>query len=212
MKRFSTLNFDTRICRQQVAELKQLLQSRQSLSELDDIIPFFKARQQLSALVGSYHAKIIVPDRIAFEYDIFGDFRSDLVVGDFVSNSYCFVEFEDATANSIFVSKSSRSIPDWSPRLDRGFNQILDWFWKLNDFERTEDFENRFNSRSIDYIGLLVIGRDKYLEPREKKRLDWRRKKLIVNSMHVQCITFDELYANLSARLDKYRIVMQGEN
>jgi Domain of unknown function (DUF4263) len=93
----------------------------------------------------------------------------------------------------------------------RGFNQIVDWFWKLNDLERTDDFENRFNSRSIDYTGLLIIGRDRDLEPREKRRLDWRRKKLIVNSQHIYCITFDELADILSARLDKYQLIF-GDN
>lgn len=210
MKKFLTVEFDLIACRKQLSEFKELLR-RKSLSELDDILPFFREHQQLSLFISSYNPNIIRRDRIAFEYDIFGDFRSDLVLGDSVSHSYCFVEFEDAAANSIFVSKSGRSVPDWSPRLDRGFNQILDWFWKLNDFERTEEFENRFNSRSIDYNGLLVIGRDEYLEPREKKRLNWRRKKLIVNSIiHVQCITFDNLYEDLSARLDKYQIVIRN--
>jgi len=172
MKKFSQLEFNPKICREELAEFQQLLQNRQSLSELDDISPFFRKRQHLAAFVAFYHPKIIRYNMIAFEYDLFGDFKSDLVVGDSVTHSYCFVEFEDAAPNSIFVDKPGRSTPDWSPRFDRGFNQIVDWFYQLDDLEKTDAFENRFNMRSIDYMGLLIIGRNKYLERRERKRFE----------------------------------------
>ena len=206
MKKLLELEFEPRICRSQLAEFRQLLQSKQSLSERDDILPFFRERRHLSAFVGSYHPQINRFDRVAFEYDIFGDFTADLVVGDSLKKSYCFVEFEDATPNSIFVAKAGKSSPEWSLRLEKGFSQIVDWFWKLDDLEKTDDFENRFNGRAIDYMGLLIIGRNEYLEPRERKRLAWRQQKIIVNSKHIYCITFDDLYDDLSFRLDKYQL------
>ncbi|WP_446391373.1 Shedu anti-phage system protein SduA domain-containing protein [Coleofasciculus sp. B1-GNL1-01] len=64
-------------------------------------------------------------------------------------------------------------------------SQIIDWFWKLDDLEKTNDYENRFNSRSIDYMGLLIIGRNENLKFREKTRLAWRQQNLIVNSKHI---------------------------
>jgi len=212
MKSFSQLDFDPRICLQQLEEFKQLLQSRQSLSERNDILPFFRERQHLSAAVGFYNPDIIQPSQIAFEYDMFGDFASDLVVGDSVSKAYCFVEFEDAAPNSIFVSKAGKNTPEWSPRFEHGCSQIVDWFWKLDDMERTEDFENRFNGRAIDYIGVLVIGRNENLELRERKRLAWRKKKLLVNSQHIKCITFDELYENSLSRVSQYEFIFRGDS
>jgi hypothetical protein len=80
MNFFSRIDFDSVIGREQLAELQQLLQSSQSLSERNDILPFFRERLHLSASVGLYHPDIIIPDMLAFEYDIFGDFASDLVV------------------------------------------------------------------------------------------------------------------------------------
>jgi Domain of unknown function (DUF4263) len=206
MKDFIHLEFDPSICQSELTELKRLLQSKHSLSERDDILPFFRERQHLSAFVGSYHPKINRFDRVAFEYDLFGDFAADLVVGDSVKKSYCFVEFEDAASNSIFISKPGKSSPEWSPRFEKGFSQIVDWFWKLDDLKKTEDFENRFNPRAIDYMALLIIGRNEYLEPREKKRLAWRQQNLLVNSKHIYCLTFDELYDDLLFGLDKYRL------
>jgi len=212
MKSFSLINFDSIICREQLAELQQLIQSSESLSERNDILPFFRERLHLSASVGLFNTEIIRPDRIAFEYDIFGDFASDMVVGDSVNHSYCFVEFEDASPNSIFLSKGGRSTPDWSPRFEHGYSQIVDWFWKLSDLERTDDFQNRFNSRSIDYIGLLIIGRGKNLGLREQRRLKWRQKKTVVNSQQIRCITFDELYENLLSRIAQYQLFASENN
>jgi len=171
MKTFLKHSLDLTLCQTQLAELKQLLQANQVLSEQNDILPFFRARQQIAALMGSLHPRLNRSDLIAFEYDLFGDFSCDLVIGDSVRQSYCFVEFENAVANSVFVSNAKKVTPEWSGRFEHGFSQIVDWFWKLNDLERTEDFENRFRSRSIDYVGLLVIGRKEHLDLREQKRL-----------------------------------------
>lgn len=204
MKSFLQLDFNPSICRAELAELKQLLESKRGLSERDDILPFFRERHHLSAFVGSYHPKINRFDRIAFEYDLFGDFSADLVVGDSLKKSFCFVEFEEAASNSIFISKAGKSSPEWSPRFEKGFSQIVDWFWKLDDLQKTEDFENRFNSRSIDYMALLIIGRNEDLQSRERKRLAWRQQNLLVSSKHIYCLTFDELYDDLSFCLDKY--------
>jgi Domain of unknown function (DUF4263) len=204
MKEFLKLNFDPVICRFQLEEFKELLQQKKPLSEKNDILPFFRERTQLSAFLGSYHTNIERLNRIAFEFDVFGDFAADVAVGDFRKKSYCFIEFEDARLNSVFVSKTGKYCPDWSPRFEKGFSQIIDWFWKIDDLERTDDFENRFGARRIDYIGILVIGRNDYLEPREKKRLVWRQEHLVLNSKHVYCVTFDDLYSDLLFRINKY--------
>jgi len=211
MKDFIEFEFQPRICGTQLAEFQELLR-KPSLSERDDILPFFRNRPHLSAFVASYHPQINRFDRIAFEYDIFGDFTADLVIGDSVKKAYCFVEFENADFNSIFVNKPGKSSPEWSSRFEKGFSQIIDWFWKLDDLEKTNDYENRFNSRSIDYMGLLIIGRNEDLKFREKTRLVWRQQNLIVNSKHIYCITFDDLYDDLSFRLDKYPFASQVDD
>ncbi|MEQ8960543.1 MAG: DUF4263 domain-containing protein [Coleofasciculus sp. C2-GNP5-27] len=57
--------------------------------------------------------------------------------GDSVKKAYCFVEFENADSNSIFVDKPGKSSPEWSSRFEKCFSQIIDWFWKLDDLEKT---------------------------------------------------------------------------
>ncbi|HIK09303.1 MAG TPA: DUF4263 domain-containing protein [Oscillatoriaceae cyanobacterium M33_DOE_052] len=212
MKNLSQFKFNPGIGFREFAELQQLLQSRRYLSERDDILPFFRQREHLSAFLSYLHPRILRYDRIAFEFDIFGDFKSDLVVGDSVTQSYFFVEFEDAGAESIFLSNPNRSTPEWAPRFERGFSQIIDWFCKLDEMEKTDSFEDKFGSRSIDYMGLLVIGRSHSLSPRERRRLKWRRENTVVNSKHIYCMTFDELSEDLQVGIEQYQFVNPTDN
>jgi hypothetical protein len=54
-------------------------------------------------------------------------------------------------------------------------------------------------------MGLLVIGRDHYMDAGERLRLEWRREHVIVHSRRIHCLTYDELVADLLAFLDRTR-------
>jgi len=201
MKHFETLAFSAEQCRKELAELQSLLAARSELKEAQDILPFLRARQHLAAFIGSRNPDIFRFDRIAFEYDLFGDYACDLVVGDSQTNTYGFIELEDAAPNSIFVRRGAKETPEWSTRLEHGVSQIIDWFYKLDDMEKTDEFEARFGARTIKFIGLLIIGRSEALAPRELRRLAWREERTVVNSKHIRCLTFDQLAAVLAQRL-----------
>jgi hypothetical protein len=188
-------------CKKELVEFKKLLDGRASLSERDDILPFFKKNKHLAALVGAYNPRINSFDRIASEFDLFGDYSCDLVVGDSKTHNYCFVEFEDASPTSVFTKKKGKATPEWSPRFDHGFSQILDWFRKLEGQQRTPDFKDKFDSDVIQYVGLLVIGRRHYLDDAQYARLRWRSEQVQVGARQVNCITFDELYQTLSLKV-----------
>jgi hypothetical protein len=157
MKTFDALVFDERKCAGEVAEFQALLAANPDLKERQDILPFFRSRPQLSALVGLLDPYLVHLDRIAYEYDLFGDFTVDLVVGDSVSKAYGFIEFED-----------------------------------------------RFGARQVKYFGLLVVGRSELFASREKRRLEWRQERTVVNSRHVRCLTFDQLATSLERQLERY--------
>jgi hypothetical protein len=203
MKSFVEIELDAAESRRQIDELGRLLDSSAPLRERKEILPFFRARPQLSAWLGSSHPDIILPDRIAFEYDLFGDFACDLVVGDSRRNAYSFIEFEDAKPDSIFVKKPKKSTPEWSPRFDHGFSQIIDWFWKLDDLERTTEFASRFGG-AIEYNALLIIGRGGSFGTREDRRWKWRQRSVVVDNKHINCITYDDLHEALDQRLARW--------
>ncbi len=130
----------------------------------------------------------------------FGDFRCDLVVGDKSKYAYTLVEFEDARPESIFAS-GEKYQHEWSRRFEHGYSQVVDWFWKISDLERMDDFEKRFGSRDASFFGMLILGRNHFLDPHLRKRLIWRANKVVVNSNNIRCLTFDDLHVELSQLL-----------
>jgi hypothetical protein len=207
MKRFEEFVIDRGRCQAELADFKELLDgaAARTLKERDDILSFFGERRHLAALIGYTAPKITQVDRIAYEFDLFGDYAADLALGDSNKHQYCFVEFEDAAPDSIFKRQGKKNSLEWSSRFDRGYSQIIDWFWKLHDLARSDTGRSRFDHAStLDYYGLLVIGRSRGLAPLEWERLKWRRERVVVDSKHVYCMTFDELYEDLTIMLDKY--------
>jgi len=197
MKTLEKIALSVDQCRKDLAEFKDLLDRKQALSERKDILPFFRAHKHLAALVGSYNPRINRFDLVATEFSLFGDFACDLIIGDSVNRDFCFVEFEDASPQSVFIKKKGMSTPEWSPRFDRGFSQIIDWFLILEDQERTGLHKSKFGLDVIQFVGLLVIGRRKDLDDSQYERLVWRSDQVRVGHRQVHCITFDDLYETL---------------
>lgn len=131
MKRFDPhdLSFDK--CSKELHSFCALLSSKIELTEVGDILPFFRLNRHLASLIGHCVPNISNPDLLAFEYDLFGDFTCDLAIGDSTSKTFLLVEFEDAMAESIFNLRKGKATPEWSPRLEHGFSQVIDWLWKI---------------------------------------------------------------------------------
>jgi len=187
-----------------VDELGALLRSQPTLGERDAILPFFKESPDLSLLVGSYFPDLIEPDVLAHEYQLSAHFRADLVVGDSQRGHYVFVELEDAAPDGVFVTRGGRATPEWSPRLEHAFSQVIDWFWILEDMRSTTDFADTFGDRAARFHGLIVIGKDLDLGDREKSRLAWRTDRVVVDSHKISCVSFDMLHGDLDFGLRTY--------
>lgn len=204
MKNLKTHLFDAENCRKEWQEFDILLQSKAILSERDDILPCFKERHDLSILICNYFPKITNPDQFAHEFSIYGDFVADLVVGDSSAQRYLLVEFENGAPDSVFKQKKGKATPDWSPRFEGAYSQLVDWFWKLEDMRSTSDFQNTFGSRRAKFQGLIIIGKDMKLLPREQDRLKWRLDKTMIDSNAISCVSFNELRDDLDYWLTKY--------
>lgn len=203
MRGLDSFDIDIKQCLLELEEFENLLRNNRELKENEDILPFFKDRPNLSACIGWYSPDNLC-NQIKHEFTLFGDFRADLVVGDSRNNTYCFIEFEDATKDSIFKNKKGKSTSEWSPRFEHGFSQIIDWFWKIDDFNNTSEFRSIFGSENIEFCGILVIGRDDFLSDLETARLRWRLNKVLVDSRKVICRTFDQLARDTRNRLSRY--------
>ncbi len=102
MKTLIEVRPDPAALRGQIDEFGRYLEDHPRLGERKEILPFFRGRHPLAASLGSINPALNTPDRIAFEYDLFGDFSCDLVVGDSRRKAYSFIEFEDGGPASAF--------------------------------------------------------------------------------------------------------------
>jgi Domain of unknown function (DUF4263) len=196
--------FDPARCRTELAAFKKLLGANNELAERKDIQHFFKKRKQLSALIGTYTGGVGPADLIAFEFPFLGDFSADIVLGDKKAGTFCAVEFEDGKLNSIFRKAANKSMTEWSPRFEHGFSQLVDWFFTLDDFKKTDRFARDFGDGHVRFVALLVLGRNAGLSEHDRRRLRWRTEKVRVDSHTVECLTLDDLYNQLNMRFGFY--------
>jgi hypothetical protein len=209
MKLFDHLVLSHAAAMVELSEFKALLDSRPELSERDDILPFFRQHRHLSLAVGLLSSNLSSLDRLAYEYDLFGDFSCDLVIGDSNRPAYTLVEFEDARAQSVFQA-GSKYTHEWGRRFEHGFSQLVDWFWKLEDQAKTNDFRNRLGDTNARFSAMLVIGRNQFLPERERQRLNWRLDRVIINSNKATCLTLDDLYEQLYEKLTRLQKLASG--
>lgn len=196
--------FDRAACQADLIAFAALLEAKRTLSERSDILPFFRTHPHLAALLASYNASATTCDRLGVEAGLYGEFVADAVAGDWSRRAYCFVEFEDATLRSLFTRRM-RHGTDWSPRYSHGLNQIVDWLWLLDDQGATTAFADEFGPPPITVVALLVVGRDTDVSPRDRRRLEWRQRHILVNSHHIYCCTFDDLPRDLRGRLNGFQ-------
>lgn len=208
---FQNIEFDIAQCEEQVQQFGNLLSSKEELSERNDIIPFFKKHLQVSMFLAYNVPQMVKYDKIKHEYDLFGAFKADLVIGDSRKHSYCFVEFEDGKHDSIFKSQKERGAPEWSSKFEHGYSQIIDWFWKLDDMKKTTQAYTEFGSSNFSAHGMLVVGRSKKLSPADIERLKWRSSKVVIDSHIITCLTFDMLYEDMKDKLALARQIREKE-
>lgn len=201
MRPFEEFALDRSRLRPELEEFERFLgPDTRELGERDELLPFFRAHPNLTSLVFPSNSKITAPTLIKYELDLFGDHACDVAVGQAETAQYCFVEFEEARAGSVF-KRSKKGLPEWSARFEHGFSQVVDWFNLLDDLRNTERFREQFGTLA-DYTGLLVVGRRGFLDAAGRKRLRWREQNVQVAGKRVECMTFDDLLDAFRVRVD----------
>jgi hypothetical protein len=119
MPDFAAHSLEPAAARVEVAELRTLLVENADLKE-SVVRNSFRERLNASALIGHYNPAVQLADRLAFEFPLFGDFRCDLAIGDSVSRSCTFVEFEAASPRSL------ECIERGAVGIERGRQQLAD--------------------------------------------------------------------------------------
>jgi hypothetical protein len=197
MRRLEDIKFYKANAKKELKSYWNFLKRNVELNERDQILPFFNKRKYLSAFIGQVIQKIEPPDMVSHEYPLWGEYVCDLVVGSKISGSVCFVEFEDGKRNSIFSGSGNNRT--WSSRFEHGYSQIIDWFNVL-DLQR-EHLNRELGFEIKSYSGILVIGRKRFLDPKEIDRMIWRSGKVRVDSKDITIVDYDNLFEILKRRL-----------
>lgn len=207
MKNLQPFTFNLATCEKEINEFEDLLSKKSELKESQDVLPFFKKRQHLSAFIAAEIPKIVRYDLIAHEFPLFGEFQADLVIGDSISRNFCLIEFEDAKSNSLFVKNNTYAMK-FASRFERGFSQIIDWYRLIDDLKNSTLCKKQFSGKIKDYHGLLIIGRDEFLGDNElKKRIDWRSEKIIIDSKTIFVYTYDQLLIILKDKVEYFKMI-----
>jgi hypothetical protein len=113
------------------------------------------------------------PDLFKFELGIKGLFRADLVVGNDKSRRFVLIEFEDGNNDSLFKGGTGQ-YRYWSPRLEHGFGQIIDWAWAKHSHPADPVFTNTFGGKVADDCYVVVCGRSPAPGTLEEQRFTFR--------------------------------------
>jgi hypothetical protein len=183
--------------------LEKLLKDNNELEETGpgSLQEFFTSRPNLLLLMSRAFCPGLHPAAFLPECSIFHEFRADYAVANKERSKFLFVEFENAKKYSVFAKKAEtdgHTSYQWSKTFEHGFSQVVDWYFRLDDYGRTSKIEEHFGASKIDYVGILVLGRDHFIKQAGlTQRFEWRRKYTAINSQGLHCITFDELAQEL---------------
>ncbi len=136
------------------------------------------------------------PDLYKFEFAIKGLFRADFVVGNHKSRKFVLVEFEDGMDDSLFKGGTAQ-YRYWSPRLEHGFGQIIDWAWAKHSHPTDAVFTNSFNGRVSDDCYVVICARSPRPGSLEEQRFDFRRS-LKLQGITFQLYTYDDMINAMS--------------
>jgi hypothetical protein len=158
-------------------------------AERDEFLPFFRARPQLSAYIGTLHRKVGTADRLAFEFSLWGDFRCDLVAGDLSTGAFVFAEFEGAGESDLFRREPGRRVSRWGNRVEGAISQVTDWLFRLAQEQNSPTMERDLGVQNPHPVGLVVAGRGSEVDTYDARRLAWRSDHTIIGGSQLILMT-----------------------
>lgn len=182
----------------ELEEFKQFLERNDFFPE-KEVVKQLRERPHLSCLIGTLTSGL-APAVYKFEFQIMGAFRADLVVGS--KDQFVFVEFEGAEQRSIFGSRKTNQMRDWSHQVGHGFGQLVDWAWAINDNQHSNLFKNALGCDKWSSEFLLVCGRESNLSATELGRLHWRGKNVLLQGQYATFLTYDGLLSFLQGNIE----------
>lgn len=199
MSSFESIKVDLRLADTELTSFKTWLAAVAFVGETS-IVSEIKKRRHMACLLSSTLG-LPAPDLIKFELALKGMFRTDLVLGNDGQRRFGLIEFEDADAASIF-KRGTAQYRFWSPRIEHGFSQILDWAWVRSDHPNDSVLLAGFGGPITTSAYAVICGRDASLaNDVERRRFKHRREYLKVEGQPALVLTYDEMVRSMEDNL-----------
>jgi len=199
MSAFASISFNLSKAEIELDAFKKWLSNVGFVGE-KEIVAEITRRQHMACLLASLLG-LNAPDMIKFELTLKGMFRTDLVLGNDATRQFALIEFEDAKSNSIF-GKATKQYRYWSPRIEHGFSQIVDWAWVRSDHPNDTVLVAGFGGQINTSSYAVICGRDASLrDDTERKRLAHRRNSMRVEGHPALVLTYDEMVRSMEDSL-----------
>jgi hypothetical protein len=186
MSQLLPIKLDMKEVERQFKQFREFLQSRKFFSETE-VVNHLKERQHLCCLILFVIYGVPAANLYKFEFQIQGIFL---------------VEFEGGEENSLFGPGTTSQVRDWSRQVGRGFGQLVDWGWAIDDARSTTILKNAFGCSHLAVQFLLVCGRDHGLDQTEQSRLFWRANNVVLQTRPATCLTYDGLLEFFRATIE----------
>jgi hypothetical protein len=178
--------------------------------ERADFLPFFGAHHHLCAFLATFNNGVRQADHVAYEFPLWGDFVCDVVTGSRLDGAFVFVEFEDASATSIFRAVAGRKVSRWGARAEAGLSQVTDWLFRLDSARNTHEMEREFGNRQVRPVGLVVVGRRAEVSSYDALRLNWRSENTVIGGSRIAIMTYDDLLDWFDGRVALLKRLEEG--
>jgi hypothetical protein len=214
-KEFKDITFSPVEFKKELEKFEALLKLKPILEE-NEIQDFFDNARNLTAYVGiGAGLGMSIAKQVESQLVLMGDFIVDIAFGT-REKAFCLVELEDGDPKSVLTKVGPREKPkatkEWGRRFEHGFSQLVDWFCLLDGQKGTPDFQKYFGYGHIDFVGLLLVGRNEGLSQDDVRRLRWRKHHVLVDSHPVFCMTYDELYEGLKETFELHAAAFTVES
>jgi hypothetical protein len=193
------ISFDLRTAASDLKSFKAWFAAAGFIGE-QAIVAQIKSRPQMACLLATTLG-LSAPNLIKFEMQVKGMFRTDLVLGNDGLRQFGLIEFEDAMSNSIFKT-GTKQYRYWSPRIEHGFSQIIDWAWVRSDHPNDTVLKAAFGGPVTVSAYAVICGRKASLNgDTEEKRFAHRRAALKVEGISAMVLTYDEMVLQMEDNL-----------
>ena len=207
MSLFKAVKYDLKAAESELNQFEAWLKTAGFAKETI-ILDRFKQYPNLPCLLAPI-GQIKAPNLEKWELGLQGLYKTDLALGHDGLRQFLLIEFEGAEEHSLFGRKGTAQSRNWSPQLEHGFGQVIDWACLLSETKYQSVIQANFGGKISKCSFLVICGRDDGIQGAlEEARLDFRREKISIEGIQCQVLTYDQMVRSMQDCLELWKTAL----